>query len=271
MVSFTRRTIVWLATLLMLTTTPSRAAAPAVVFLRPPDLWSFKVESQQVLADLGYYSEYAFEFYDEEEIRVRAADERAEIVEGTLRTILDGEPAYALIRLRGEDQSLWVVMNPGALQVAQMTPDGLKAADLPEPEVQRRLALLASLHREVRQRLGLRNFRPSVALRVRLNVAPVDVLTLVPGSGSIVRYAVSRPGTGNAAETLVVQVKEQTWTITWAAPTLTVTIVVGRRPTVRSYQLRPGVARDATAATALTLLRGARDQCGTGPVVLPLP
>src|SRR3989304_493589 len=101
-------------------------AAPRAVVLRPPDLWSFKVESRRLLADLGYYTEYAFEVYDEEETRARATAERAEIVDGTLRTILDGEPAYALIRLRGEEVPLWVVMNPGSRKAAWMPPDGLK-------------------------------------------------------------------------------------------------------------------------------------------------
>ena len=247
-------------------------AAPPAVVLRPPDLWSFKVESRRLLADLGYHTEYAFEFYDEEEIRVRATAERAEIVEGTLRTILDGEPAYALIRLRGEEAPLWVVMNPGSRQAAWMTPDGLKGVDLPGAEVLRRVTLLTSFLRELRERLGLRNFRPSVASQVRVRIAQVDVLTLVPGTGSIVRYELRLPASGDAAETLINQVQDQTWTITWAAPTLTVRIAIPRRaPVTRTYQLRPGDGRDGTATAALTLLRGARERFGIGTVASPLP
>src|SRR3989304_8304712 len=48
---------------------------------------------------------------------------------------------YALIRLRGEEVPLWVVMNPGSRPAAWMTPDGLKGVDLPEGEVLRRVTL----------------------------------------------------------------------------------------------------------------------------------
>ncbi len=249
---------------------PGVGAVPAVV-LRPPDLWSFQVESRRLLADLGYHTEYAFEFYDEEEIHVRATSDRAEIVEGVFRTILDGDPAYAQLQVRGEEMPLWVVLNPGSEQAAWMTAAGLRAADLPDAELQRRIGMLASLMNEARLRLGLRNFRPSVAPVVRMEVAQVDVLTLVPGTGSIVRYEVRLPGTSGTMETLVVQVRDQTWTIGWAGQILTVTIEApGRRPVTRTYQL-PGTRRDATATQAIALLRGARERFGTGPVVPPLP
>ncbi len=271
-----RPLVLWLLVALagaLLPNPPSaRGAAPGAVVLKPPDLWSFKVESRRMLADVGYASEYVFEFYDEEEVRVRAASERAEIVEGTLRTILDGELAYALIRLRNDSMPLWVVLNPGTVQAAWMTPDGLKAAGLPDAEVLRRVALLTGLLEKFRERLGLRNFRPSVATQVRVKIAHVDVLTLVPGTGSIVRYAIRLPASGDAAETLVNQVQDQTWTITWSAPTLTVRIGIPRRaPVTRTYRLRPGDGRDGTATAALTLLRGARDRFGTGTVAPPLP
>src|SRR3972149_2735133 len=67
-------------------------AAPPAMVLSPPGLGLFRGEPRRLLADLGYHAEYAFEFYDEEEIRVRATAERAEIVDGPLRTTLDGVP-----------------------------------------------------------------------------------------------------------------------------------------------------------------------------------
>ncbi len=245
--------------------------APAAIVIRPPDLWSFKVESRRLLADLGYHSDYAFEFYDEEEIRLRAVDDRPEVVEATFRTILDGDPAYALMRLRSDEFPLWVVMNPGSRQAAWMTPLGLRSAELPEAEVDRRVALLHSLLHEARQRLGLRDFQPSVATRIRLDITQVDLLEMVPAEGTILRYEIRGLGTANPVETLVVQVRGQRWTIVCTLSSLTVTIGTGRAQTVRSYPLQRGIQRDGTANTALTLLREARRLFGTAALSPALP
>ncbi len=259
-----------LAAVLALTAPLAAAPVPlaASVVLRPANLWSFKVESRRLLADLGYSVEYTFEFYDEEEIRIVALSERTLLVEGTLRTILDGDPAYAQFRLRGEDFPFWVVLNPDGLTATRMTSDGLRPAGVPEAEIQQWIARLRSLLHDTRERLGLWDFEPSVARMVRLTLSPVDVLTLVPADDPIQRYAVSQPATSRAAEVLVVEVRGQTWSIRWALPTLTVTIGTGRRQATRSFQVP---SPDATATTAVTLLRNARQQLGTTRIVLPLP
>jgi len=103
--------------------------------------------------------------------------------------------------------------------------------------LERRVTLLLTLLNEVRQRLGLRGFRPSAAPRVRVRIAQVDVLTLVPGTGSVAN-SIRGPG---------------------------------RARTVRSFRLEAGARRDSTLNSAHSMLMGARERFGTSAILPPLP
>ncbi len=247
-------------------------------------VWSLHITSNRLLADYGYAVEYAFRFLDEEELSLSAVTEQ-EIMSGRVLTILDGEPVEAEIHLRGEPLPL--VMNSDGVRVvaAWRRPDRLIPADLPAEEIERRFRALTDLRAQTRRRLGLAEFRPSQDARVRVRLAAVDSIALVPAGDSRELYEVHQPMTETATEVLTTEVGGRHWMITWGQgvlqvqlspvlTTLTTTVFYREgHATGRVGSRRPLSSTDATqvAETAFAYLRAARLDFGTGLITAPLP
>lgn len=201
---------------------PAVATAPVPrLTLLLANIWSFGVQSRRLLADLGYAVEYVFEFGDEEELRLRSTAQ-SEVVEGTLRTILDGDPVDAVIRIQGEQLPLVIRRDRDLLVAAWDTGGRLLAADLPRAEIDRRWNLMLSLLAETKRRLGLAAFSPSQDLTVQLSVAGLDTLVLKPAKDTPEYYEIRNPATPAATEYLVTEVGERRWEITWGRSQLAV-------------------------------------------------
>ncbi len=257
---------------------------PSVLRFERASVWSLHITSQRLLSDYGYAIEYAFKFLDEEELRLSAITEQ-EIMSGRILTILDGEPVEAEIHLRGEPLPL--VMNSDGVRVvaAWRRPDRLIPADLPAEEIERRLHVLTDLRAQTRRRLGLAQFRPSQDARVRVRLAAVDSIALVPAGDPRELYEIHQPMTEAATDVLTTEVGGRHWMITWGqgvlqvqlSPVLTtVTTTVFYREghaTGRVGNWRPLSSTDATqiAETAFAYLRAARLDFGTGLITTPLP
>ncbi|HEX4841339.1 MAG TPA: hypothetical protein VFV60_04165 [bacterium] len=257
---------------------------PSVLRFKRASVWSLHITSQRLLADYGYAIEYAFEFLDEEELRLSAVTEQ-EIMSGRILTILDGEPVEAEIHLRGEPLPL--VMNSDGVRVvaAWRRPDRLIPADLPAEEIERRLHALTDLRAQTRRRLGLAEFRPSQDARVRVRLAAVDSIALVPAGDPRQLYEVHQPMTDAATEVLTTEVGGRHWMITWGQGVLQVQVspVLTTLTTTVFYReghaagwvgnRRPLSSTDAAqiAETAFAYLRAARLDFGTGLITTPLP
>ncbi|OLC29161.1 MAG: hypothetical protein AUH31_07455 [Armatimonadetes bacterium 13_1_40CM_64_14] len=247
-------------------------------------VWSLHITSNRLLADYGYAVEYAFRFLDEEELSLSAVTEQ-EIMSGRVLTILDGEPVEAEIHLRGEPLPL--VMNSDGVRVvaAWRRPDRLIPADLPAEEIERRFRALTDLRAQTRRRLGLAQFRPSQDARVRVRLAAVDSIALVPVGDPRQLYEVQQPMTEVATEVLTREVGGRHWMITWGQgvlqvqlspvlTTLTTTVFYREgHATGRSGNRLPLSSTDAAqiAETAFAYLRAARLDFGTGLITTPLP
>jgi hypothetical protein len=260
-----------------------RTTASVLRFERA-SVWSLHITSQRLLADYGYAVEYAFKFLDEEELRLSAVTEQ-EIMSGRVLTILDGEPVEAEIHLRGEPLPL--VMNSDGVRVvaAWRRPDRLIPADLPAEEIERRFRALTDLRAQTRRRLGLAQFRPSQDARVRVRLAAVDSIALVPAGDPRQLYEVQQPMMETATEVLTREVGGRHWMITWGQgvlqvqlspvlTTLTTTVLYREgHATGRSGNRLPLSSTDAAqiAETAFAYLRAARLDFGTGLITTPLP
>lgn len=260
------------------------APAPAVV-LRLANVWSFRIHSETLLADQGYRVEYLFEFLDEEELRVRGSD-RSELIEGRIRTILDGDPIEATIRLRGEEFVLTINRDRDRLIASRHVRGRPMAADLPIQEIERRWTLLTGLLAETKRRLGLAQFHPSRDQVVRLPVRHVDTLELTPTKETPLLYEVKRPGTPAATERLITEVGGQRWEIVWGDAQLMVRIAPARQPSAWHSSLtyrggrvqgtsrgRPMQAAEGTRLVmkAVSIMESARLYFGTASIAAPLP
>jgi len=237
-----------------------------------------------LLADYGYAIEYAFKFLDEEELRLSAVTEQ-EIMSGRVLTILDGEPVEAEIHLRGEPLPLVMNSDGVRLVAAWRRPDRLIPADLPAEEIERRFRALTDLRAQTRRRLGLAQFRPSQDARVRVRLAAVDSIALVPAGDPRQLYEVQQPMTEVATEVLTTEVGGRHWMITWGQgvlqvqlspvlTTLTTTVFYREgHATGRSGNRLPLSSTDAAqiVETAFAYLRAARLDFGTGLITTPLP
>ncbi len=261
-----------LIVLVLLGTSSAAAKITPIVAVKFANLWSFQAQSQVLLKDLGYSSDYLFEFHDEEELTVRSISARNEVAEGTLRTILDGQPAYVTMRLVGEQRFMRVVVNADDLVASWITSDGkLKAVEMPEAEIYRRLGLMTSLLATARTRLGLHNFARLEDAIIRVHADQFDTLTLIPGMGSIQRYTIEDPATPVTKETITAEMGNRLWTITYAKETVSIAVGIGGAQTRKVYQLGPGVSRDRMFVAAVRLLRRVRAVFGTSAITRPLP
>jgi hypothetical protein len=257
---------------------------PSVLRFQRASVWSLHITSQRLLADYGYAIEYAFKFLDEEELRLSAVTDQ-EIISGRVLTILDGEPVEAEIHLRGEPLPL--VMNSDGVRVvaAWRRSDRLMPADLPAEEIERRFQILTDLRAQTRRRLGLAEFRPSQDARVRVRLAAVDSIALVPAEDPRELYEVHQPMAETATEVLTTEVGGRHWMITWGqgvlqvqlSPVLTtLTTTVFYREgyaTGRVGNRQPLSSTDAAqiAERAFAYLRAARLDFGTSLITAPLP
>lgn len=258
--------------LVLLGTSAAAATTTPTVAVKFAHLWSFQAQSQVLLKDLGYSSDYLFEFHDEEELSVRSVSAHNEVAEGTLRTILDGQPAYATMRLIGEGRSMHVVLNGDDLVASWITSDGkLKAVDMPEREIYRRLGLMTSLLATARTRLGLHYFARLEDAIIRVRADQFDTLTLIPGMGSIQRYTIDFPATPVSKETITAEMGNRLWTITYAKDTLSISVGTEGAQIPKVYQLGPSVSRDRMFVAAIRLLRRVRALFDTSAITRPLP
>lgn len=266
------RTSAVFAILLLLSASSANARVVPTVAVRFAGLWSFHVQSQALLRDLGYSSEYLFEFHDEEELTVRSIAPDKEIAEGTLRTILDGQLAYVTVRLAREELPLHVVLNDDDVVVGWIISDGkLKVVDMSREEILRRVDLMMSLLTVTRTRLGLHHFLRVEEAVISVRADQFDSLTLTPGMGSILRYSIEQPATPATKETLTVQMGNQLWTITYAKDTIVVAMGLEGAQVSKVYQLGSPDARERMLLAAIRLLRRARVLFGTSVVAKPLP
>jgi hypothetical protein len=266
------RTCATFAIVVLLGTSSAAATMTPTVAVKFANLWSFQAQSQMLLKDLGYSSDYLFEFHDEEELTVRSVSAHNEVAEGTLRTILDGQPAYVTMRFEGEERFMHVVLNADDLIASWVTSDGkLKGVDMPQGEILRRVELMMSLLTVARTRLGLQHFSHIEDAKITVQADQFDLLALIPGMGSIVRYAIEQPATPTTKETVAVQMGNKLWTITYAKDTLAVVMGVEGAQVSKIYQLGPTVSRDRIFLAAIRLLRRAKAMFGTSAVTRSLP
>lgn len=239
---------------------PATTAPVPWVTLRLANVWSFGVRSRALLADRGYAVEYVFEFVDEEVLRLRGTPP-SELVEGTLRTILDGDPVDAVIWVRGEHVPLVVRRDRNQLVAAWEMGGRLLAADLPRAEIERRWNLMVSLLAETKRRLGLEAFFPSVDLTVQLPVVGLDALVLTPAKDTPEHYEIRAPGTTAATEYLITSVGDRRWEITWGRSRLKVRMT----PALSEAEAR------RTVGKAFSFLGDARRYFGTATITSALP
>ena len=235
---------------------PARAAT-MVVHLLLANVWSFTAHSKTLLADRGYELAYLFEFIDEEELRVRGTGD-GEILEGRIRTILDGDPVEATIRLQGEARILHVARDLDRLVAAWQVDGRLVASDLPPEEVQRRWGLMLALLRETRRRLDLEGFSPSTDYAVPLPIVDLDLLVLVPAKPTPHRYEIHRPGRADVVELLITEAGGKRWEITWGVSELRV-------------RTSPPLDPARMVAKGFSFLESARLYFGTAPITAALP
>ncbi len=165
-----------------------------------------------------------------------------------------------------------VVLNADDLVASWITSDGkLKAVDIPEREIYRRLGLMMSLLATARTRLGLHYFARLEDATIRVHADQFDTLTLVPGMGSIQRYTIESPATPVTKETITAEMGKRLWTITYAKETLSIAVGIEGAQTSKVYQLGPAVSRDRMFVAAVGLLRRVRALFGTSAITRPLP
>lgn len=276
-----------IAVTLLLSSLPAiSASAPApTITLQLVNIWSFVVRSQSLLADRGYAIEYLYEFQDEEELRVRGSN-RAEILEGQIRTILDGDPVEASLHIRGEDYTLTINRDRDRLVAAWQVLGRAVAADLPVQEINRRWSLLRRLLFETKRRLGLAQFAPSRTQSINLLIRHVEALALTPTKDTPLSYELRRPGQPDVTEILVTQVAQQRWEITYGGGQLSIRITPADDPstTVLSITYRGGIVAGTsggsplsraegfrTAAKAFSFLQSTRAYFGTASVTAAIP
>ncbi len=251
-----RRAIITTMLMLMLCLAPGFPGAATTptphVTLLLANVWSFGVQSRGLLADLGYAVEYVFEFVDEEELRLRSTAQ-GEIVEGSLRTILDGEPVDAVIRIQGEQLPLVILRDRELLVAAWDTGGRFLATDLPRAEIERRWTLILNLFAETKRRLGLAAFSPTQSVTVQLPVAGLDTLILKPMKDTPERYEIRKPGTPAATEYLVTDVGDRRWEITWGRSQLVVRLTAPLDPGTVLTSLTYQAGRIVVAPNPLTM------------------